>query len=53
MQNASEQKNEMEILKQQAAEENKKLEKRKKEIDVELAEVSLVLGLLQQTTGQA
>ena len=29
----------MEVLQQQAAEENKKLAKRKKEIDVELAEV--------------
>ena len=36
---ASEQKAEMEILTKQAAEESKKLEKRKKEIDIELSEI--------------
>lgn len=40
LQNASEQKSEMEVLKKQAAEENRKLEKRKVEIDAELAEIA-------------
>ena len=38
-QNAGEQRREIEILKQQADEENVKLEKRKKVIDAELAEI--------------
>ena len=39
LQKAGEQRREIEILKQQADEENVKLEKRKKVIDVELAEI--------------
>ena len=39
IQNASSQKMEMETLQKQAAEENQKLELRKKDIDVELAEI--------------
>lgn len=43
LQNASEQKREMEELKKSAAEENKVLEKRKQAIDYELAEVEPVV----------
>ena len=39
LQNAGEQRREIEILKQQADEENQKLDKRKRVIDVELAEI--------------
>ena len=46
MQNAGDQKLEMEELKKSAAEENKVLEKRKKAIDAEMAEVCFIICLL-------
>ena len=48
MQNAGDQKLEMEELKKSAAEENKVLEKRKKAIDAEMAEVCS--GFLKKLT---
>lgn len=51
LQNASDQKNEMEVLKQQAAEENKLLEKRKKAIDVELMDVEPLVQATRKAVG--
>lgn len=52
MQNAGDQKVEMEELKKVAAEENKVLEKRKKAIDVEMAEVSVWFNFIVDIDGQ-
>ena len=41
----------MEVLQQQAAEENKKLEKRKKEIDKELSEIEPLVKEAKQAVG--
>lgn len=51
MQNASDQKNEMEELKRQAAEEDKVLQTRKKAIDRELAEVEPLVQAAKSAVG--
>ena len=51
MQNASDQKNEMEELKRQAAEEDKVLQTRKKAIDRELAEVEPLVRAAKSAVG--
>ena len=51
MQTATEQKNEMEVLKQQQSEERKKLEKRKKAIDIELSEIEPLIRESKQAVG--
>ena len=51
MQKATEQKNEMEVLKVQQSEERVKLEKRKKAIDIELSEVEPLIQEAKQAVG--
>lgn len=51
VQDSTEQKREMEVLRAQAAEENKKLEVRKREIDTELAEVQPLVDAAQEAIG--
>jgi len=51
MQKATEQKNEMEVLKLQQSEERVKLEKRKKAIDIELSEVEPLFQEAQRAVG--
>ncbi len=51
MQSATEQKNEMEGLKQQQAEERVKLEKRKKAIDIELSEIEPLIREAKKAVG--
>ena len=50
-QDATEQRSEMEVLKQQAAAENAKLEKRKRVIDVELAEIEPLVQEARRAVG--
>ena len=51
MQKATDQKNEMELLKQQQSEERQKLEKRKKAIDIELSEVEPLIEAAKKAVG--
>ena len=51
MQTATEQKNEVEILKQQQSEERVKLEKRKKAIDIELSEIEPLIREAKKAVG--
>ena len=51
MQSASEQKSEMELIKQQQAEERAKLEKRKRAIDIELSEIGPVVAEAKKAVG--
>ena len=51
MRSASEQKNEMELVKQQQSEERVKLEKRKKAIDIELSEIEPLIQQAKQAVG--
>ena len=51
MQSASEQKNEMEIIRQKQAEERVKLEKRKKAIDIELSEIEPLIAEAKKAVG--
>ena len=51
MQTATEQKNKMDVLKQQQSEERKKLEKKKKVIDIELSEIEPLIRESKQAVG--
>lgn len=51
MQKATEQKNEVELLKQQQSEERTKLEKRKKAIDIELSEIEPLIREAKRAVG--
>ena len=50
-QSASEQRNEMEMLKQKLSEESLKLEQRNKAIDIELSEIEPVVSAARQAVG--